>query len=123
VTAPIFTLCSADAGLQALLEDASGIFRMFPFGEVPEGESRPYVVFQTVYGSPENYLGNVPDIDSYGIQVDVYAIEASAARDVTIALRDVIEPHAHIVGWSGEMRDPSTRLYRTGFTVDWFVSR
>lgn len=123
MTAPIFTVCSADTGVQSLLEDTSGILRLFLFGDAPQGEQAPYAVWQVVYGSPENYISGVPDIDSYGIQIDVYASEASVARDVAKALRDAIEPHAHIVGWNGESRDPSTRRYRVTFTVDWFVSR
>lgn len=122
MSAPIFVVCSADTGVQALLGDTSG-FRLYPFGEAPQGEGKPYAVWQVVYGSPQNYIGGLPDMDSYGIQVDVYAPEAGVARDVAMALRDAIEPHAHIVNWDGESRDPSTRAYRVGFTVDWFVSR
>lgn len=122
MNAPIFTACYADTGVQTLLADGARL-RLYPFGEAPQDDDRPYAVWQTVYGNPENYLGNVPDIDSYGIQVDVYAMTASAARSVARALRDAIEPFAHVVSWNGESRDPSTRSYRYSFTVDWFVGR
>ena len=39
------------------------------------------------------------------------------------ALRDAVEPVAHIVAWRGESRDVDTRLYRYSFDVDWLVNR
>lgn len=119
---PIFEVCSADTDVQTLLGDGVRL-RLYPFGEAPQEDPRAYAVWQTVYGAPENYLGTSPDVDSFGIQVDVYAKTASDARDVAKALRNAIEPFAHIVGWDGESRDPSTRAYRFSFTVDWFVDR
>lgn len=97
--------------------------RLYPFGEAPQGVTKPYAVWQTVTGSPENYLGQVPDLDSWSIQVDVYADTATASRGAAEALRDAIEPVAHITFWNGEGRDPKTNNYRYTFTVDWFKSR
>ncbi len=108
--------------MTALLGSGSAC-RLYPFGEAPEGDPRPYAVWQTVTGIPENYLGRVPDIDSWGIQIDVYANSVSAARSVAEALRDAIEPHAHIVTWGGDDRDPDTNLFRVIFSVDWWVNR
>lgn len=122
MSAPIFVVCYADTSVQSLLADGAQL-RLYPFGEAPQDDAKPYAVWQVVYGSPENYLGNLPDIDSYGIQVDVYAKTASEARNVAMALRNAIEPVAHVVGWDGESRDPATRAYRHSFTVDWFVDR
>lgn len=118
---PIFSVCSADATVKAQL--GSNPVRLYPFGEAPQGTTKPYAVWQTIGGSPENYLGTLPDVDSYALQVDVYAPTATAARTAAMALRDAIEPVAHITRWSGEGRDDGTKNYRFSFDVDWWLNR
>lgn len=98
--------------------------RLYLFGEAttltPE---KPYAVWQIVGGDPFNYINQVPDIDGYAVQVDVYADTVSDARNAAEALRDAIEPVAHITSWRGEMRDPTTKDYRYSFDVDWLTPR
>ena len=119
---PLFEVCETDVALQALLGD-SNTLRIFAFGNAPQKSTRPYVVWRTVYGSPENYLGSVPDIDYLGTEINVYAPEAQDARDIKNALVLVIEQVAHVTGWNGEGLDTVTGLYLVSFTVDWFVNR
>jgi hypothetical protein len=118
---PIFQVAAAAQAVTALI-GASPV-RLYPFGEAPQDETRPYAVWQTIGGSPENFLGNLPDLDSYSLQVDVYATTATASRNVAKALRDAIEPRAHITRWGGESREADTKLYRVSFDVEWFVPR
>lgn len=124
---PIFAAIVAHAPALALLSgDSSAKFnpvRVFAFGEAPEDTARPYVTWQVITGSPENYLTNRPDIDGYTLQVDVWARKGDVARNVAAAVRDAIEPHAYIVRWGGESLDPDTRDYRLSFDVSWFVHR
>lgn len=119
--APIFQVCRASPAVLALL--GMSPTRLWPFGEAEPDSPLPYAVWQTISGSPENYINQVPDVDSYSLQVDAYATTASGARAVAQAIRDAIEPHAHIVAWRGERRDRETRLYRFSFDVDWIVQR
>lgn len=123
MTPPIFQVCYANSGVQAVLSETGGRLRLYPFGEAPQDDSKPYAVWQVVSGQPENYLGQTPDIDYIGVQVDVYALQVSDAREVAIALRNAIEPVAHIVRWDGEWREPQTKFYRVAFTIDWFTDR
>jgi hypothetical protein len=123
--APIFQAVNV-SGVQALLKTGNGPLRFYMFGLADQNTPLPYAVWQTVYGAPENYLTNVPDVDSFGIQVDVYASPsqgAAVARSVAEALRDAIEPHAHITSWRGDSRDPNTNNFRFSFDVDWIVNR
>lgn len=120
---PIFAVCSVDAGVGAVLGGTGVNCRLFPFGEAPQKTTRPYAVWQTITGAPENYLDKTPDIDSWQIQIDVYAATVTLCRQVAEALRDAIEPHAHIITWGGDDRDPDTNLYRLTFSVDWWVNR
>jgi hypothetical protein len=118
---PIFTTCKASSAATALL----GIkpFRLYPFGEAPSSPATPYAVWQRFGGSPENNLDSVPDVDSFDLQVDVYGSTESSARETAEALRDAIEPVAHIVAWRGEMKDSTTKLKRFSFDVSWIVQR
>lgn len=117
----IFALAAANSAVRAALGTAP--VRFFPFGEAPEGVAYPYAVWRTISGNPENYLGDAPNIDTWLLQVDVYAATASTARSAAQALRDVIETTAYIVSWRGEDRDPVTKRYHYGFDVEWMQSR
>ena len=123
--APIFQIVAASSAVTDLLGTAP--VRFWPFGDAPEptesGYALPYAAWQTVNGTPENYLGNAPDLDSYTLQVDVYAATGSSARAAAKALRDAIEPHAHIVAWRGESREAETKMYRYSFDVEWHAHR
>ncbi len=118
---PIFEVAAASAEVKALL--GSSPTRLYPFGSAPQGVAKPYATWQTVGGSPENYLGNRPDIDLFAIQIDVWAEQATSARTVAQALLDVIERHAYVTAYNGESRDPQTLSYRYSFDVDWHVHR
>ena len=118
---PIFQLISADTDAKKAL-GASPV-RFYPFGAAPENVALPYAVWQTVGGYPENYLAEVPDIDQYMVQVDVYATTATTARSTAEALRDAIEPSAHIAAWRGESKDAETGHYRYSFDVDFLTPR
>lgn len=118
---PIFEICSANSNVQTNL--GSNPCRLYPFGEAPQNVTVPYAVWQLVGGLPENYLNQIPDTDSWTLQVDVYASTVSTARDVGQALRDAIETYAHITSWGGEGRDPDTNLYRLLISIDWWVDR
>lgn len=121
MTPPIFDLVAASAAATALL--GSNPTRFFLFGEASQGTAKPYAVWQTVYGNPENKLAGIPGEDRWGIQVDAYADTAASARNVAKALRDALEPEAYVTAWNGEFREPDTKLYRYSFTVEFMTAR
>lgn len=122
MTAPIFQVCSQDAGVTALL-GAGADLRLYSFGEAPEGVAKPYAVWQLVNGSPENYLAGRPDTDGFTLQVDVYGITSTSVRQVRDAIRDAVELRAYVTRWGAEARDPTTKNFRTSFDADWIVRR
>jgi len=122
MSVPIFSACAASTAVKALIGTPPNM-RLSEFGLAPQTVALPYAVWQVVTGFPENYIDRVPDIDSYTIQLDVYATTATAARNVAEAIRDAIETKAHIVAWRGESKDPDTAHYRSSFDVTWFVPR
>lgn len=121
---PVFEVCNAVAAVQAELGSPA---RLYPFGhaEGPNGgpPARPYAVWRIVSGVPENYLDKVPDADSWTVQIDVFGSSAYTAREGAKALRNAIEPVAHVANWDGESIDPATKNYRCTFTVDWLNDR
>lgn len=118
---PFFATVNVSAVRAVFLEGS--VLRVFPFGEAPQQVNKPYAVWQTISGSPENYLGDLPDMDNWVVQVDVYAKEVSDANDGAEALRDALEPVACITAWRGTSRETDTRLYRYSFDVEFFTSR
>lgn len=122
---PILEVCSADAGVQAVLGSDPCRVHLFGYGKGSSGgvPATPYAVWQIIGGIPENYLGSLPDADNWSLQIDVYASTAADARDAAMALRNAIEPVAYVVGWRGEGREPDTKLYRYSFDVDWITQR
>lgn len=119
--APIFSVCSANAAVTALL--GTNPVRLFPFGEAPQNVAKPYAVWQVINGSPENYLNQHPDLEGYRLQVDVYAATGTSANAVKSALEAAIENFAHVVSYNGDGRDPATQNYRSSFDVLWLVNR
>jgi hypothetical protein len=117
---PVFAIVAADVGVQAAL--GTNPVRFFPFSQAPDDVTMPYAVWQTVSGSPENYLAGLPDIDGWMVQVDVYAETGRAARTAAQALRDAIEPEAYIVAWRGESKEDDG-IFRYSFDVGFLTQR
>lgn len=118
---PFFTTVKDDPDVQADL--GTNPTRIYPFGEAPARVAKPYAVWQTVTGTPQNYMNQIPDVDNYLIQVDVYGDSISTVREAAESLRDAIEPSAHIVAWRGETKEPDTNLFRYSFDVSFWVDR
>jgi len=123
--APLFALAVATPAVLAVL--GANPTRLYPFGDSPQkGEplyGRPYAVWQTVYGSPENYLNQRPDVDNWGVQVDVYADTVANARSIRDALLVAWEDDGHVTAWNGDGRETNTKLYRISFTVEFWTPR
>lgn len=119
--APIFAVCAASQAVNSLI--GGDTLRLYPFGLQDDNVIYPYAVWQNITGSPENYLAQRPDADFFTLQVDAYADTVDEVIAVATALRDAIEPHAHITRWGGQERDPETKRYRYSFDVDWIVNR
>lgn len=118
---PVFQLATRSEEVKDALGAAPT--RLYLFGLAPENVAYPYAVWQVVGGSPENYLTNLPEIDNFLIQIDVYGTSAESVRAGAKALRDALENHAHVVSWRGESRDPETRAYRSSFDMSFWTDR
>ena len=120
---PIFPAIKASPACVALLKAGTGEIRFYEFGRAPQNCQKPYAVWQRVFGQPYNHVNEIPNTESFTLQIDIYADRAEQSRNVAVAVRDAIEPIAYITNWLGESRDPETNNYRFGFQTDWIVER
>jgi hypothetical protein len=123
---PIYATCAADTSVVTLLTDVDGRLRLFPAGEAPQSQDRPYAVWQTIYGEPDNSLSCTPNTDLFGVQVDVYGPTLDGVRNVATALRNAIQVTAYVVRYNGESREAgagSERHWRYSFDVEWRAYR
>lgn len=125
---PIFERIKNSPACVALLKSGTGEIRFYQFGLAPQNVQKPYAVWRRVFGQPANYMGDVPDMDSFTIQIDCYASPdnangATQVRNIAVAIRDAIEPVSYITNWLGESIDPETKNYAFRFQNDWFVER
>lgn len=118
---PIFQVAAADFEVTSLLGDSP--VRLYPFGLAPDKLVDTYAVWQVVRGSPDNYLAGRPDVEAYGLQVDVYSASAALARAAGHAIEYAVELSARVTRYNGESRETETELYRYSFDVDWIVQR
>lgn len=122
---PLNDTLQAAAGVTAIF--GSNPMRVWAFDDAPApgttGYALPYAVWQTVSGSPDNYLAGVPDMDGFTTQITVFANLGKDARNGAKSIRDAIEPVAYVAGWRGEGTEPDTKLKFYRFDVDWMTPR
>jgi hypothetical protein len=120
---PIGPVIAASAAVHAEL--GMDPTRFWSFGEAPRDADgnvqSPYAVWQTVYGSPQNFIDGESNDEQWGLQIDVYARTADDARRIAGVLRAVLKPHTVLVAFNGESKDVPTGLYRYSFTIEWIT--
>ncbi len=122
---PLFSTLFADNAVKGIF--GSTPLRVYAFGDAPHkggtGYAVPYAIFQTITGSPENYLGQRPDLDQWTVQVDVYGASLTAARNGAEAIRYALEVVAYISGYNLETWDTETKLFRYSMDVSFQTPR
>jgi hypothetical protein len=121
MTPAIFAIVFASTECKALLGSAP--MRFYGFDEAVQGVAKPYAVWQMPTSVPANYLGQLPDADDARVQVDVYADTQDDAEGTALAIRDAIEPHAHMLNASKRPRDATTRNYGFMLEFEFFTGR
>lgn len=120
---PIFPVIKSSSACRALLQNGLGELRFYQFGLAPQNVQKPYAVWSRVFGQPYNHMNEVPNTDSFTLQIDIYSDSAETSRSVAVAIRDAIEPVSYITNWLQESRDPDTKNFRFGLQADWIVER
>jgi hypothetical protein len=89
----------------------------------PQDTTKPYITWFLVAGVPENTLSEVPGIDRCTVQIDCWHHTDAGIESLASAVRDAIEPHAHITAMPINQRETESKLYRLAIQADWFLSR
>lgn len=97
--------------------------RMFPWDRAPANVKKPYGVYAVYNAQPENYLGEVPDIDNKSTQINIYAENSKSLEACYIAVRDALEPHAHMTAFSTPAVNEDTDLYSCTMEFDFWNHR
>lgn len=116
---PVFTTLKNAAAVTAIIGTTPRAYR---HAEAPQDTTRPYVTWN-VSGAPENHLSGTPTTDRVSVQLDCWHQTDEGVVDLATAVRDAIEPLAHMTSYPIDQREPETKLYRITLQFDWFVDR
>jgi hypothetical protein len=119
---PLFKTLQASSTVRDLLGNSTNSIRLYRYGEAPQGETAPYATW-IVLATPENTLSETPAVDRCGIQVDVWSNTQNLCEEVAIAIRDTVEPVAHMTQYQVFPREEASRKYRISMDFDWFLAR
>lgn len=122
MTPPVFKTVKDDPTVKSLLQFGN-VLRVFEFGNAPQNTLAPYVVWQRIGGTPDNYITCRPDIEEHLIQIDCYADSQTMVKQIQSAMEYAIETTAQISSYRGEFIEPDTKLWRSSFDVRWHVTR
>jgi len=117
---PVFNALAADTAVTQIIGSPPRAYR---HGRAPQDTTRPYVTWNLVVGTPENVLDQTPEIDRQTVQVDCWHQTDAGVEALATAVRDAIEPEAHMTGVIINEREAETKLYRIGMQFDWFLLR
>lgn len=118
---PIFPVLKASMPVAAII--GPNPIRAFRHGHVPQDTVAPYVVWSSINILPSNNLSDLPSDDRITIEIDCYSYDDTEIVQLATAVRNAIEPHAHLTGVPVDLKETETQLYRMSLQFDWFLSR
>lgn len=118
---PVFPILNGNSAVKALL--GSQPLRVYPWGQAPQNVARPYVTYGVYNGQPENQLDPTPQIDNIGTQIDIWGDSAKSCHDCFVAIRDALEPLAHMTTYQAQEKDSETQLFRARMEFDFWIQR
>jgi hypothetical protein len=115
---PVYDVLKSSSAVVALVGDA-----IWRHSAAPQDGPRPYITWFIVTGLPDNQLSGLPSDDQMTVQVDCWAKTDAQAEALATAVRDAIEPYAHMTGQPIDAREPTTKLWRMALEFNWIVMR
>lgn len=122
MTPDLFEIVAASTTCRQLLGTPPKM-RFYEFGEVPQGCDKPYATWQMPSSAAVNYVNQNPDMDEQRIQVDVWALKQSTAKQVASALRTAIQDYAQETNAAQRPREATTRLFGFMLEFQFFTPR
>lgn len=118
---PVFQTLKASADVKAIV--GTNPPRIYRHGVAPQDVTKPYITWFLVSGTPENTLSETPATDRMSVQVDCWHLTDSGVETLAQAVRDAIEPNAHMTGIVLNERDAETKLFRLALGFDFWPAR
>lgn len=115
---PVYAVLHAASAVESIVGNRIG-----SHGEIAQTTSQPYITWQQISGVPENALGDTPDIDVLQVQINCWHQTDAGVRALALAVRNAVEPYAHVTGYPVDQREPDTRLYWIAIQADWWLDR
>jgi hypothetical protein len=100
---PIYQWLSQSSYLLAVLgtPDNLRIYRTV----APQDQEKPFIVWNVVAGTVENYLGERPGMDNAIVQLDLYSYDEEQLEMMTAAVSRTLEVYGHQRGVPRDMFD------------------
>jgi hypothetical protein len=120
---PVFQTLKASSEVRAFVGPGSP--RIYRHGEAPQDMRTlgPYITWFLVAGVPDNNLSDTPPSDRLTTQIDCWHAEDKGIELMARAVRDAVEPVAHVTAINSDTRDPETQLFRISLQVDFIQIR
>lgn len=119
---PVYALLSSNSEVSALVGT-----RIYRHGVAPQNVAAPYVTWALVSGTPENELSDIPRADRLDVQIDCWSNNTGTGdvqvESVATAVRDALEPYAHMNSIILNEQDFETRRYRIAMQFTFWLSR
>lgn len=115
---PVFQTLKASAAVKDIV--GTNPPRIYRHGAAPQNTDKPYITWQLISGVPENNLSDLPPVDRQSVQVDCWHQTDSGIETLADAVRDAIEPVAHMTAAITDLREPETRIFRISLAFDFF---
>lgn len=118
---PIFTALNASNEVKSIV--GMNPLRVYRHGSAPQDTSRPYITWSLISAVPENNLSELPPTDRVGVEIDCWHQTDAGIETLAQAVRDAVEPYAHMTAVVINLREPETKLFRIGMQFDWWLER
>lgn len=120
---PVYAVLAADPNVTSKIGSGASM-RLWRI-RAPDQTPAPklYATWFLVTGTPENQLSGFPSADRMTVQLDCWGTDEAQTEALAISIRDAIESHAHLTGYTLHEREPETKLFRISLQFDWFVDR
>lgn len=121
---PVFVTLKASSAVRAIVGTSPA--KIYRHGHAPQGVEPPYITWQVVTATPENQLSGTPTTDRATIQVNCWYPEIGGDKGIEVlatAVRDAIEPFAHMTSMPIDQQEPETRFFWIALEFDWFNDR
>lgn len=121
----IFPLIAGSAAVTSII--GTNPTRFYPHGQASQNTPAPYASWFVVSGVPENCMDEVPRVDRFSIQIDCWSDNtgdgADQANDLATAIRDTLEPYAHMTAIVVDGVDPDTKRNRIALQFTFWTDR